>query len=98
MESLKALRLRLGIADEEQDELLETLLKQAEEYVCGYTGRERVPAMLAGATIQLAAIAYRRRGMEGESAHSEGGLSMTAESLPRALESLLNRFRRARVI
>ena len=94
---LEALRLRLEISHEEQNELLTALLEDAEQYALGYTGRSVLPAALEGAALELAILRYRRRGMEGETAH-EGGLQTTMEGLPSALEKLLNRYRRAKVV
>ena len=80
---LEALRLRLEISHEEQNELLTALLEDA---------------ALEGAVLELAILRYRRRGMEGETVHGEGGLQTTMEGLPSALEKLLNRYRRAKVV
>ena len=44
----------------------------------------------------LAAMLYNRMGMEGESAHSEGGVSRTAAALPDDLRAWLNCWRLAR--
>ena len=88
---LEALRLRLEISNEEQDTLLTALLEDAEQYALGYTALE-------GAVLELAILRYRRRGMEGETVHGEGGLQTTMEGLPSALEKLLNRYRRAKVV
>lgn len=90
---LEELRLRLEISNEEQDTLLTALLEDAEQYALGYTGRSVLPAAL-----ELAILRYRRRGMEGEIVHGEGGLQTTMEGLPSALEKLLNRYRRAKVV
>ena len=86
---LEELRLRLEISNEEQDTLLTALLEDAEQYALGYTGRS---------VLELAILRYRRRGMEGETVHGEGGLQTTMEGLPSALEKLLNRYRRAKVV
>ena len=45
-ERVTALRLRLEISDEEQDELLAALLEDAEQYALAYTGRDSLPAAL----------------------------------------------------
>ena len=74
------------------------LLEDAEQYALGYTGRSVLPAALEGAVLELAILRYRRRGMEGETVHGEGGLQTTMEGLSSALEKLLNRYRRAKVV
>ena len=97
-EKLKALRLRLEISSEEQDELLAALLEDAERDALAYTGRNLLPAALEGAVLEMAILRYRRRGMEGETVHSEGGLQTTMEGLPPEVEKLLNRYRKAKVV
>lgn len=96
--STAALRRRLGTDDDAGDELFIDLLCDAESYVLGYTGRTEVPEVLSGVVVELAAISYNRLGVEGESAHSEGGVSISVDSLPSRLVALLNRYRVARVV
>lgn len=98
MARLETLKRRLGTGDDAGDELFVDLLCDAENYVLGYTGRSSVPECLNGVVIELAAISYNQLGMQGESTHSEGGLSVNAESLPEATRMLLNRYRVARVV
>ena len=92
------LRRRLGTDDDAGDELFIDLLCDAENYVLGYTGRSAVPEALSGAVVELAAISYNRLGMQGESAHGEGGVSMSMEGLPAQLRALLDRYRVAKVV
>lgn len=98
MANLETLKRRLGTDNAIEDALLTDLLNDAESYVIGYTGRERVPERLNGVVVELAAMGCNRLGMQGESAHSEGGVAVSAESLPEALRALLNRYRVARVV
>ena len=98
MANLETLKRRLGTNDAAGDALFIDLLCDAENYVIGYIGREPVPERLNGVVVELAAISYNRLGMQGESAHSEGGLTVNADSLPEALRALLNRYRVARVV
>lgn len=91
------LKRRLGITGTETDELLADLLEYAGLYIMGYTGRASVPDVLHGVQVELAAAAYNRLGTEGESARSEGGVSVTLDGLPEASRRLLNRCRVAKV-
>ena len=91
------LERRLSLPSGDKAALLEDLLENAGLYIMGYTGRDRVPDALLGAQTELAAAAYDRLGMEGESAHGEGGVSVTVESLPASQRLLLNRYRVAKV-
>lgn len=98
MARLETLKRRLGTDDDAGDALFIDLLCDAENYVMGYTGRETVPECLNGTVIELAAAAYNRLGMQGESAHTEGDITISVDSLPQATRALLNRYRIARVI
>lgn len=96
--STATLRRRLGTDDDAGDELFIDLLCDAERYVLAYTGRDAVPEALAGVVTELAAIAFNRLGTQGESAHKEGGVSVSMEGLPEQVKALLDRYRLARVV
>jgi hypothetical protein len=98
MDRLAVLKRRLGLTDGQKDELLCDLLTDAELYVIAYTGRAEIPAPLEGTLVELAAIQYNRLGLEGESGHTEGGLTLSIDSLPESIRQVLNRHRLARVV
>lgn len=91
-------KLKRRIPDAADDALLSDLLDAAEKQILAYTGRAALPAALQAAQLELAAALYNRMGMEGESAHSEGGVSRAAESLPESLRRQLNPFRLAKAV
>ncbi|MBQ8508247.1 MAG: phage head-tail connector protein [Clostridia bacterium] len=91
-------RLKLRIPDAQDDALLEELLSSAEGMILAYTGRDEIPELLEGAQLEIAAMLFNRMGMEGESSHSEGSVSRTAESIPEYIRRQLNPFRRARAV
>lgn len=91
-------RLKRRIPDADNDHLLSDLLADAESMIRAYTGRSEIPDVLEGAQIEIAAILYNRMGMEGESAHSEGGVSHAADSLPEYIRRQLNPWRLARAV
>ena len=95
---LATLRRRLGTGDAQGDELFIDLLCEAENYVLAYTGRTEIPDKLRGTVIELAAVSYNRLGLQGESAHSEGGVSVTVDGLPEGVRALLNRWRVAKLV
>ena len=97
MDKLTVLKRRLSL-NAEQDALLSDLLSDAEMYVTAYTGRAAVPAVLEGTVVELAAMQYARLGLQGESSHQEGGVSITVDSLPDSIRQVLNRHRLARVV
>ena len=91
-------RLKRRVPDAADDALLEEMLKTAGEMICAYTARSVLPDALRGAQLELAAILYNRMGMEGESAHAEGSVSRSADSLPEYLRRQLNPFRLAKAV
>jgi len=97
VDKLAVLKRRLSLTDE-QEPLLGDLLSDAEMYVMAYTGRASLPAGLEGTVVELAAMQYARLGIQGESSHQEGSVSITVDSLPESIRLVLNRHRLARVV
>ena len=81
-EMLLRLHRRLGISTGAQDELLTDLLADANALMLAYLNRAELPAALENAQCQLAVLLYNRLGMEGERARSEGGVTLTVDTLP----------------
>ena len=97
MTELEKLRRRLGKTDLE-DALLTDLMEDAEGYILAYTGLTELPESLAGTRLELACVLFNRMGMQGETSHTEGGISVSGEGLPENIRLVLNRYRRARVV
>ena len=95
---LARLKRRLGFDGDEKDGLLTDLLEDAELFVLDYTGRDFLPRGLDAALTELAAAGYNRRGLEGASAHAEGGVSVTLEGLPARVKAQLDRHRVGKVM
>lgn len=75
--------------DTDTDEVLQSMLAVAEAqilnrmYPFGYPGGTVVPARYEQIQLQLAVELYGKRGAEGQSSHSENGISRTwAEESP----------------
>ena len=81
-----------------QEALLDDLLTAAGGMICAYTGRGSVPDALAHLQVEIAAMQYKRMGMEGETAHAEGSVSRSCESLPEWVRAQLNPWRLARTV
>ena len=79
-------------------EMLEVLMLDAKDMICAYTRRASVPEALEGAQVRLAMILYNRMGTEGETSHSEGGVSRTMEGMPAEIEKQLKPYRLAVVV
>lgn len=94
MTPLERFKLLAGITDDSQDGLITALLSDAEDSVRDYIGREEVPARLISVQVQLAVIAYNKRGAEGESSRSEGGISQSFDGLPPELMARLKNYPR----
>lgn len=98
-ELLELLRARVRRADDySEDTILLAMLQDAEAMILGYCAREQVPEGCKAAQVRLAQALYNRRGMEGESSHSEGGASFTVDALPEDVKSMLKPYRLARTV
>lgn len=91
-------RLKRRLPDASDEALLADLLEESGAFIRAYTHREVVPDALEDAQVRIAAILYNRMGMEGESDHSEGGVSRTADTLPEDLRRWLNSWRLAKAL
>lgn len=94
MTPLERFKLLAGITDDSQDGLITALLSGAEDSVRDYIGRDVVPERLVSVQVQLAVIAYNKRGAEGESSRSEGGISQSFDGLPPELLARLKNYPR----
>lgn len=74
------------------------LLDDAEGMILACTGRHALPAALHTAQVQLASVLYNRMGTEGETAHSEGGVSRTMEGMPEEIWRQIAPYRLARIV
>lgn len=92
--SLIAIRARLP--DENlSDELVRALYDDAKALALGYLNRRELPAACENAVTRLAVILYNRMGMEGETSRSEGGVSVSAETMPEDIKAQLRPWRLA---
>lgn len=91
MEQLDKLKLSLDVTD--QDDLLQILLDDAEADVLTWTNRATLPVQLEATVRQIATIRYNVQGIEGQTTHSEGGISRSFDLLPKDVQSTINSFR-----
>ena len=94
MTALEKLSARLPGED---PETLLLLLEDAEGMLLACTGRQHLPAALLAAQVQLAVVLYNRRGAEGQTAHSEGGVARTMESMPEEIRRQIAPYRLAKI-
>ena len=94
MTQLDKLKIRLGIADNNQDTLLEMFLEDAGEQILDYCNRDTLPTRAEGLQRELARTYYNRQGSEGESSRSEGSVSVSySVEIPDNIKSRLTAFR-----
>lgn len=95
MTQLEKMKTKLGISliDGDRDNLLNLYLEDAEAFMLDFTHLNELPAGLLPAQVDLAITYYNKQGIEGQTAHSEGGISRTFEDIP---ESILKKLRGCR--
>lgn len=96
MDQLTKLKIKLGISlgDTSQDNLLNLYLEDAESTILELTHFLELPDGLSSTQIDLAIVYYNQQGIEGQTSHSEGGVSRSfEEGIP---ESIMKKIRSAR--
>lgn len=78
MDELGQLKILTGESDEE---LLSLFLNRAKSKILDHTNRTEMIDRLVPYQVELAHIFYLRHGMNGESSHSEGGISQSFRSI-----------------
>ena len=81
----------------DDDNLLNTLLKVAEEELLSLTNRKVMIDRLKPCVRKWALIAYNRLGTEGEKSRSEGGISSAFVEIPEDIKSIVEQCRIVRV-
>jgi hypothetical protein len=97
-EKLVRAKAILGLTSNTNDTLIGGYITDAGYLILSITGQSTVPAVLEGAQVDIAVSMYSKRGAEGEGSHSEGGVSVTYESLSPMLQALLRSQTLARVV
>lgn len=93
---LEKLQVRLN---EEDTDLLEQLLEDAEAEILDYCKRDTLLPRMLGLQRELAIVYYNRLGSEGESSRSEGGVSVSySTDIPENLKRRLNSYRRLKAV
>ena len=82
MDKLSTLKVLLGVTDTSDDQLLLTFLSFAEgkilERLYPYDGeKNELPQRYNGKQLEIAVYLYNKQGAEGQTAHSENGVSRT---------------------
>ena len=99
MDQLQKLKIRLNIKTNDEDDLLNLLLEDAENEILDYCNRDILPDKAQALQRELAVVYYNRLGSEGESSRSEGGVSVNyITDIPPGIKSRLNAFRRLKLV
>ena len=99
MAQLEKLKIRLGIKNTDEDDLLMMLLGDAEGEILDYCNRDVLLPKMESLQRELAIIYYNRMGSEGESSRSEGGVSVSYSTvIPESLKSRLRSYRRLKAV
>lgn len=92
---LSRLKLKLGINDVLQDELLDLYLEDAKDTILELTHLSEVPTSLLSTQVELAIVMYNKEGIEGQTSHSEGGISRSFEDdIPKGIMKKIRAARR----
>jgi hypothetical protein len=98
MSTLEKLRIQLEINDKSKDNLLGLLLDDVEIDLLSWTNRNKMPSSLEPTQRQIAVIRYNMIGIEGQTSHSEGGVSRSFEELPLSVRKTISQHRKAKVV
>lgn len=97
MNTLEKLKIMLGITGTDQDDMLQLFLDDVETDILTWTNRDKLPDALEPIQRQLAVMRYNKQGIEGETAHSEGGISRSFDDLPDSLRSAISQYVKLKV-
>ncbi|MDD4292169.1 MAG: head-tail connector protein [Clostridia bacterium] len=98
MTLLERVKARLEISDNSKDALLSELILEATDAIKAFVNRDTLPEALSSAIVRLTVTLYNLQGLEGESSHSEGGVSVAANALPDEIKAMLRPYRLARTV
>ena len=77
-----------------EDDVIDAILSSAEDEVLDLIGRDELPARLDSAVVELSVIAYNKRGEEGETSRSEGGIGRAFDDLPPYIRARIENYPR----
>lgn len=88
VEQLEELKTLTGESDEN---LLSLYLKKAKSKILNYTNRTEMLDEFNDLQVEIAHVMYNRQGIEGETSHTEGGISMNLRSIDEILNEIKNK-------
>jgi hypothetical protein len=92
---LNKVKLILGITGTEKDDLLQTLIDQAIDYIASYTHNPGCIGLLSGTVVDMVVYKYSRLGTEGMQSESYSGNSFTyTNDYPDSVITVLKKYRK----
>ncbi|MDQ0091664.1 hypothetical protein J2T12_005104 [Paenibacillus anaericanus] len=98
MTQLDKLKIMLGIKDDLQDDVIGLLIDDVQEDLLSWTNRTELPVRLESAQRQIVVIRYNMQGVEGQTSHSEGGVSRSFDDLPQSIRNTVTQYRLAKLV
>lgn len=100
MAQLEKLKTTLGISltDTSQDDALNLILEDVLSDLLTWTNRDTLPIALEPTQRQIAVIRYNMQGIEGQTTHSEGGISRSFDELPQSIKNTIGQYRLVKVV
>ncbi|GLC88698.1 phage head-tail connector protein [Lysinibacillus piscis] len=86
---LDKLKMTLGISDDTKDAELQLILDDVQDDILTWTNRAELPKLLESTIRQIAVIRYNMQGVEGQTSHSEGGISRSFDVLPQSIQNII---------
>ena len=80
MSQLTKLKSLLSLNDNSADDLLSLILENAKEIICDLRNTDNIEPKYLNAQLAIAVEIFNKRGAEGQSGHSENGLSRSYEN------------------
>lgn len=91
-------RLSLTSADTTNAVLVVDMLEDAENAILTYTGQSTMPDALQTVQCEMAVMSFNARGIEGQTSHSEGSVSVSIDMLPATVQKQINQYRVAKIV
>lgn len=90
---LEKLKIQLGIKDSVGGDSLQLILDDVRDDILAWTNRATLPVTLESTQRQIAVIRYNMQGVEGQTSHSEGGISRSFDDLPPSIQKTITQYR-----
>ena len=87
-------KFKLKVGSGVSDDLLQVYLDDAQETILDLSNLDVIPDKLVSTQVELAIIYFNKQGIEGQTSHSEGGISRNFEDIPESIKKKIRAFRK----